>query len=132
MKLKTLDAIPRNQFLGFIVAIVIAFLTNASKLEGDWSEYIYLFGWKFIQQPLWSFCIGFFGNTLILTLVVVFGIERPGVNHFVTELIKALRDGKLSPEEKLHLIEILKDEFLGQWADLSNYVYGKEKIEPID
>ena len=123
MKIKTLDAIPRNQFRGFVIAIVISFITNADKLIGDWEE-MFL---NWIPDPLWQFILGFGGNLIILYLVVTFGIERPGINNFLSKLMEALRDGKLDPAEKLILINALKDEFLGQWADLSNMVYANKK-----
>ena len=128
-KLKILDAIPRGQFLGYVIAMLIAFLTNMGKLNGDWTTFVFL---EF-PDPLWDFLLGFLANWAIITLVVMLGIERPGINHFITELMKALRDGKLSPEEKLHLINLIKDEFLGQWADLTTNVYENvEKKEPAD
>ena len=131
MKLKTLDAIPTKQFAGFVIALLISFFTNIDKLLGNWDQLI----WNWIPEPLMDFMLGFFGNTIILVLVIVFGIERPGINNFITKLIEALRDGKLTPEEKLELINALKDEFLGQWADLTSLVLQKkeEKItESID
>ena len=110
-KLKILDAIPTSQFIGFVIAIIIFILTNIGL---DWEK-------DGLQSPT----IKVIGYIIAAALIVSLGIKKPGFAGFMSKLIETLRDGKISPEEKLQLIEAFKDEFLGQWADLSSMIYSE-------
>lgn len=93
-------------------------------INGDWSTKVFVF-----PSCLWYYLLKVLGYTLVTGLLILLGISHPGINHFLSELIEVLRDGKLSPEEKLHLIEVFKDEFLGGWADLTQLVVQEQKAK---
>ncbi len=118
-KIKLQQSIGIKAFIGFIVAINIFFITTVGIPTESWKI--------FIGDNRTKFLLYLDGIAILLCL----GITRPSVNKFLSELILALRDFKLSAEERLHLIEILKDEFLGNYADLSIEV-SKKKEKPID
>jgi len=128
-KVKIADTISRGAFISFVIAIFLFMITNADILvNGDWDT-------KVIGIPtcLFYYILKVSGYILITALLIIFGIKHPGINVFVTELIEVLRDGKLTPEEKIHLIDVFKDEFLGGWADLSNLVAEQaKKLEKIE
>jgi hypothetical protein len=126
--IKLNETVSRKAFIGFIVAVIFFMITNFDTLLGDWN----VTGWFGIPICIWNY----FWKTLVYTIgtgiIILLGINNPGINHFITKLLEALRDGTITPEEKLDLIQTAKDEFLGQWADLSNLVAKqKEKKVPI-
>ncbi len=126
--IKVADTISRNAFISFCAAIVVFLFSNADILVyGDWDT-------KIIGLPscLFYYILKVLGYTLVTALLLLFGIKHKGINTFITELIAVLRDGKISPEEKLHMIDIFKDEFLGGWADISSLVEQQaKKLESV-
>jgi len=104
------DAITKKSFIGFVIAIFIFYFMNVEVVVA-WPLPSNL---KFI---LYVFLIG---------ALVILEIPRPGISMFMMDVFKALSDGKLTPEEKLQIIQSAKDNLFGQWADLSEIVAKKE------
>jgi len=110
MRIKLTDAITKKAFIGFMITIFIFFFMN---VDIDWTDWTEL---KFVIY------------VLMIGALVVLEIPRPGISAFMTDVFVALNDGKLSPSEKLQIIQSAKDNLFGQWADLSNAVE-EEKIK---
>ena len=111
MKIKLTDAITKKAFIGFIIAIFLFFFTN---VPIDWKD---IKDWKFI---LYVLAVG---------ILIILEVPRPGISAFMTDVFLALNDGKLTPVEKLQIIQSAKDNLFGQWADLSQVVAEEEKKE---
>jgi hypothetical protein len=125
------ETVSKKAFLSFIIAIVIFMVTNVDILvNGDWTTRVWL-----IPSCLWYYLLKVLGYTFITGLLILFGIQHPGISRLIEGIQDALRDGKITPQEKLGLIMLAKDEFLGAWADLAAMVTPKseekEKIEPL-
>jgi hypothetical protein len=120
-KIKLQQSIGIKAFIGFVVAINLFFITTVGIPTDSWKI--------FIGDSKTKFLLYVDGISILLCL----GITRPSFNKFFSELVLALRDFKLSAEERLHLIEVLKDEFLGNYADLTIEVAKKNEkpIEPL-
>jgi len=73
--------------------------------------------------------VKFLSYTALTTALVLYGIERPGLAKFFVDLFGALRDGKLTAEEKVFLIESATDNIFSQWANLKAIVSGDKKEE---
>jgi len=115
-KIQTSDAITKNAFVGFVIAIFVFFFMNVSI---DWNDWWHSSALKFALY------------VLLMAFLVIVEIPRPGIAAFLTDVFGALNDGRLTPEEKLQLIQSAKDNLFGQWAELSAIVAQKEeKIEP--
>ena len=113
MKLKLTDAITKKAFIGFIITIFIFFFMN---VDIDWTDWTEL---KFVVY------------VLMIGALVILEIPRPGISAFMTDVFVALNDGKLTPAEKLQIIQSAKDNLFGQWADLSNAVE-EEKVKETE
>lgn len=114
-KAKLNDAISVKTFVSYVIAIIFFFVMNVV-LGTNVIDLINVFHW---YQLGW---VKFLFYTVITTILVLFGIERPGIAKFFVDLFAALRDGKLSAEEKLYLIESATDNIFSQWANLSAVV----------
>ena len=55
--------------------------------------------------------------------------HKENCRSYVKGIVEDLNDGKLTPEEKLHIIQSAKDNLFGQWADLSQQVEEKKEEE---
>lgn len=114
IKVKPIENITRAMFIGFVIAVLIFFFTN---VKINWTD------------PLHDGAFRFIGYFLIMATVIVLSIERPSVSKFFKALYEALQDGKLTPEEQVGLIRLAFTEFLGFWADLTQGLAGKAKLE---
>lgn len=111
------DAITKKSFIGFMIAIFIFFFMN---VEVEWT-------WPLASNLKFVFYV------FLMGILVILEIPRPGISKFMIDVFEALNDGKLTPEEKLQIIQSAKDNLFGQWADLSQLVAKKEeKKDPID
>ena len=116
-KIKLNDAITKSSFIGFVIAIGIFYFMNVDfKIE-----------WPLPTE------VKFILYVLLTSMLVILEIPRPGIAKFMMDVFKALNDGKLTPAEKLNLIQSAKDNLFGQWADLSEIVAKEEeKIKEKD
>ena len=114
-KIQTSDAITKNAFMGFVIAIFIFFFMNVAI---DWADWWHSSELKFALY------------VLIMAFLVIVEIPRPGIAQFLTDVFGAMNDGRLTPEEKLQLIQSAKDNLFGQWAELSAIVAQKEEKSP--
>ena len=120
-KIKLNDAITKSSFIGFVVAIGIFYFMNV-EIEWEWP-----------LPPKVKYIL----YVIFIALLVILEIPRPGISKFMMDVFEALNDGKLTPAEKLNLIQSAKDNLFGQWADLSAIVAKaeekeKEKKPPFD
>ena len=104
-KFKLNDAITKKTFLTFVLGLLFFYVMNVL-LE---SESI---------DPKIKFII----YVCFMFILVLFGIERPGVGAFMNDVFTALRDGKLTAEEKVFLIESATDNIFSYWANLKAVV----------
>ena len=112
-KIKLNDAITKKAFLGFMIAIAIFYFMN---IDVEWV-------WPLPAN------LKFIVYVSLMGILVILEIPRPGIAKFMTDVFEALNDGKLTPAEKLSLIQSAKDNLFGQWADLSRLVAEEEEIE---
>ena len=116
-KIKLNDAITKSSFIGFVIAICIFYFMNV-EIEWEWP-----------LPPKVKYIL----YVIFIALLVILEIPRPGISAFMMDVFKALNDGKLTPAEKLNLIQSAKDNLFGQWADLSEIVAKEEeKIKEKD
>lgn len=126
--IKINETVSRKAFIGFVVAVIFFMITNIDTLNGNWA----ITGWFGLPICVWNYFWKILIYTIGTALILLLGINNPGINKFIVALQQALRDGTITPQEKLNLIELAKDEFLGAWADLTQLVAKqKEKIEPL-
>jgi hypothetical protein len=126
-QIKVAEQVSRKAFIGFVVAVIFFMITNADTLVGDWT----VLGWFQLPLCVWNYFWKILVYTLGTAIILLLGINHPGINNFINALLKALRDGTITPQEKLNLIEIAKDEFLGEWADLTQLVAQQEAKKEI-
>ena len=112
-KIQLNDAITKKSFIGFMIAIFIFFFMNV-EVEFAWP----------LPTPL-----KFVLYVAMMGLLVILEIPRPGISKFMMDVFEALNDGKLTPTEKLAIIQSAKDNLFGQWADLSKIVAEEEEKE---
>lgn len=113
-KIQLSDAITKKSFIGFVIAIFIFFAMNVD-LEWEWPLPTEL---KFVLY------------VFMMAGLVILEIPRPGISKFMMDVFEALNDGRLTPEEKLAIIQSAKDNLFGQWADLSAIVERKKENPP--
>lgn len=123
-KLVIAEMVSRNTFLAFLVSVVIFMVTNLGMLDQVSERVILGF-----PEHIWLYILKVLGYSCLTALTILFGISHPGITKLIEGIQNALRDGKITPEEKLGLIMLAKDEFLGAWADLANMVAKKKENE---
>ena len=121
VKIQLNDAITKKSFIGYMIAIFIFYFMN---VDVEWT-------WPLASNLKFIFYV------FLMGVLVILEIPRPGISKFMVDVFEALNDGKLTPEEKLQIIQSAKDNLFGQWADLSQVVASKlkkeeEKNDPID
>jgi cobalamin biosynthesis protein CobD/CbiB len=108
MKLKVNDAITMKSFVGFVIAVFVFFFMNVSfSLE-------------------WSLSFKFLLYVTLTAMIMILGIQRPGITAFMRDVFEALNDGRIDASEKLRLIQSAKDNLFSTWAELTEEVYKKE------
>jgi len=120
-RIKLNDAIALKTFLSYVIAILFFFIMNVVLKDDMIVEHWWQIGW-----------VKFIAYMSLTTALVLFGIERPGLAKFFVDLFAALRDGKLTAEEKIFLIESATDNIFSEWANLKAVVMPKEKEEKTE
>lgn len=123
-KIVIAETVSVKAFLAFLTSVVLFMLTNLDMLRKTSTVIILGF-----PENIWLYILKVSGYSIVTALVMLFGISHPGITRLIEGIQAALRDGKITPEEKLGLIMLAKDEFLGAWADLANMVAKKKETE---
>ena len=115
------QSISRNGFIGFVVSVIISFIMEFV-LGNEEAK---------IQIPNW---VKFIIYMIMISLVLIFGVEKPNMMAFLKTVRDALADGKLTAEEAMAIIRQGWFLLLGFWADVSQVAQKEEekKDDPIE
>ena len=123
--IKLKEQVSRISFLSFVAAVCFYMITNAGTLVDEPTWYIWV-----IPSNVFMYVLKVTLYSLLTGLAIFFGVKNPSVTNLVQTIVDALQDGRLTPQEKLDIIEAAKNIFLSRYAEINEQVYiEKEKME---
>ena len=109
-------SISRNGFLGFAIMLAITFFM----------EFVLGGNEPIILIPPW---VKFLIYVIMMTLVVIFGVQKPDMMRFLSTVRDALEDGKITADEAVAMIRQGWFVLMGFWADISQIANKEKKVE---
>ena len=115
VNLKLIDTITPKMFMGFFAAILIFFISNVRIEWWTWTDGAFRF-------LVYAF---------IMFLLVLLGIDRPGIFSFLQKVFQIATNSKYSAVQKESLIRTAIIELVGLYTDFMEQANNEDKIEEI-